>query len=153
MTPPSELAKLAYCGLYCGACRLFLATQAGTLDTLTSSHGVSAERLRCLGCRSEKVSVYCLNCSMKKCASGQGLVSCADCAQFPCRVLMAFDRDGVPHHQGVVDALQACHAGGPEAWLRAQAARNTCAGCGASLSFHDESCPACGRPRVKSLPD
>ncbi len=153
MTPRTELAKLAYCGLYCGACRLFLATQAGTLEELAESHGVSARKLRCTGCRTDQVSVYCLNCSMKKCAAAQELTSCADCAQFPCRVLMAFDRDGVPHHQGVVESLQACHASGPEAWLRAQAARNTCAGCGASLSYYDERCPSCGRARLRSVGD
>ncbi len=151
MSQGTNLAKLAYCGLYCGACPLFLATEAGTLDSL-ASRGMAAENLRCLGCRSEKVSVYCLNCSLKKCAAGQGLVSCADCTEFPCRVLRAFDGDGVPHHRGVVDALQACHATGTEAWLRAQAARNTCAGCGRPLSFHDESCPACGCARTTRLP-
>lgn len=152
MTPGTEIDKLAYCGLYCGACPLYLATRAGTLDSLVS-HGMGAEHLRCLGCRSEKVSVYCLNCSLKKCAAGQGLVSCADCADFPCRALRAFERDGVPHHRGVVDALQECRAAGLEAWLRAQAARNTCVGCGGPLSFHDERCPACGLARTKQLRD
>ena len=150
MRPETDLARLAYCGLYCGACPLFLATQAGALESVATG-GVSAENLRCLGCRSEKVSVYCLNCTMKKCAAGQGLTSCADCTDFPCRALRAFDCDGVPHHRGVVDALQACRAGGAAAWLRAQAARHTCAGCGGSLSYHDESCPACGRRRTREL--
>jgi len=152
MTPATDLEKLAYCGLFCGACPNFLATAAGKLETLTGG-GLSAENVRCLGCRSEQVSVYCVNCSMKKCASGQGLVTCADCADFPCRVLMAFDRDGVPHHQGVVYALQECRAEGSEAWLRSQAARHACAGCGGSLSFHDRSCPACGQARVSAVPE
>ncbi len=152
MTPGSDLEKLAYCGLYCGACPLFLATEAGSLETLAGPD-LGAESLRCLGCRSEKVSVYCLNCSMKKCASHQGLVSCAACADFPCRVLMSFDRDGIPHHQGVVDSLQECRAEGPEAWLRSQAARYTCTGCGRSLSYHDQSCPSCGQARARAVPE
>ena len=69
MTPGTEIDKLAYCGLYCGACPLYLATRAGTLDSLVS-HGMGAEHLRCLGCRSEKVSVYCLNCSRLIATSG-----------------------------------------------------------------------------------
>jgi hypothetical protein len=136
--------KLAFCGLYCGACPLFLATEAGTLEA-EASRGVSAEQLRCLGCRSDEVSVYCLNCSMKKCASGQGLVSCADCADFPCRVLKAFDADGYPPHRGVVRSLRACAAGGIESWLRAQAGRFACRGCGRALSHQDRACPTCGR--------
>ncbi len=152
MTPGTDLEKLAFCGLYCGACPLFLATQAGALDTL-EGRGLGAESLQCLGCRSEKVSVYCLNCSMKKCASGQGLVSCADCADFPCRVLMAFDRDGLAHHRGVVDSLQECRAEGPEAWLRSQAVRYACAGCGRALTYHEQSCPSCGRARASTLPE
>jgi len=144
MTPGTDLNKLAYCGLYCGACPMYLATAAGTLEAM-AGRGLAADHLRCLGCRSETVSVSCQNCAVKTCASGQGLVSCADCAEFPCRVLRSFDRDGAHQHQGVVNALQECRAVGPEEWLRTHAARHTCAGCGRKLSFLDQSCPACGR--------
>ncbi len=152
MTPGTDLEKLAYCGLYCGACPSFLATEAGTLDALARGRGLGAEHLRCLGCRSARVSIYCLNCSLRKCAAGQGLTSCADCADFPCRALKAFDDDGVPHHHGVVNALRECRATGPAGWLRSQAARTTCAGCGGALSYHDERCPACGRARASAAP-
>ncbi len=146
MDPGIDLGKLAYCGLYCGACPSFLATEAGTLEAL-AGNGLGAEQLRCLGCRSEAVSVYCQNCSMRKCAGAQGLTSCADCADFPCRVLKAFDRDGVAHHQGVVNALQVCGAVGTDEWLRVQAARFTCGGCGRALRYQDERCPECGQAR------
>jgi hypothetical protein len=152
MNPGTDLRRLAYCGLYCGACPSFLATEAGTLEAL-ADRGLGADNLRCLGCRSETVSVYCLNCSMRKCAAGQGLVSCADCATFPCRVLLAFDHDGVPHHEGVVEALQECRVEGTERWLRCQATRYTCAGCGRSLTYHDDRCPGCGQARVSVLAD
>ncbi len=147
MTPATDLAKLAYCGLYCGGCPLFRATQDGTLEA-AAGYGVAAEHLRCTGCRTAKVSIYCLNCSMKKCAAGQGLGSCADCADFPCRVLRAFEGDGYPPHRGVVESLRTLRAGGLEAWLQAQAKRFTCAGCGRALSHQDRACPRCGRAAV-----
>lgn len=140
VSPPNELA---YCGLYCGGCPLYQATAAGTLEA-EAARGISAEQLRCLGCRSEKVSVYCLNCSMKKCAARQRLTSCADCGDFPCRVLEAFDDDGYPPHHGVVASLRFLRARGIDAWLRAHAERFACA-CGGLLSNRDEACPACGR--------
>lgn len=146
MAPDTDLAKLAYCGLYCGACPLFLATEAGTLGEL-AHHRAGAEGLRCLGCRTGTVSVYCLNCSMKKCARGQGLESCAACADFPCRVLRAFDGDDLPHHHGVIDALRTCRELGAARWLEAQASRNTCRGCGRRLTYHERSCPGCGQER------
>lgn len=139
----TALDQLAYCGLYCGACPLYRATQDGTLEAAASG-GVAAEHLRCLGCRSGKVSIYCLNCSMKKCASRQGLVSCADCPDFPCRVLRAFEADGYPPHRGVVDSLRSCRERGVEAWAAAQAERFACRGCGRALSHQDRACPGCG---------
>lgn len=144
MATGPELAKLAYCGLYCGACPLFLATEAGTLDQLTG-HRAGPEGLRCHGCRTDLVSMYCLNCSLKKCARGQGLESCADCQDFPCRALRAFDGDELPHHHGVIEALRSCKQTGSAEWLRAQAAKYTCPGCGRALTYHDRTCPGCGR--------
>jgi hypothetical protein len=148
-----DLTKLAYCGLYCGACPLYLATEEGTPLDGRQHRGISPELLRCNGCRTETVSIYCAGCAMKKCVESQGLTTCADCADFPCRVLQAFDRDGLSHHRGVVDDLQECHAVGLRDFMRAQEKRFSCTGCGRALTFHDDVCPTCGGARAAPPPE
>ncbi|MBN2244197.1 MAG: DUF3795 domain-containing protein [Acidobacteria bacterium] len=52
---------VAYCGLYCGACRAYL-------------------RERCPGCHDNEKASWC---KIRTCCMGQGMESCAECAEFP----------------------------------------------------------------------
>lgn len=52
---------VAYCGLYCGACRQYL-------------------RGKCPGCEKNEKATWC---SIRKCNSEHSRTSCAECAEFP----------------------------------------------------------------------
>ena len=84
----SEL--LAPCGLYCGVCGVYYATrddnekflqkllnvyQSGIpqLDELTT------EDLKCNGCLSDRVSVFCRVCAIKSCTEERGYAGCHEC--------------------------------------------------------------------------
>jgi hypothetical protein len=58
-TASAEL--VAYCGLYCGACRQYLSE-------------------KCEGCHQNEKATWC---KIRTCCSEQGLSSCAQCADFP----------------------------------------------------------------------
>ena len=73
-----------YCGLYCGACPQFLATQNNTLEALAALRNSTPEAMRCQGCKSAVVSGWCQICNLKQCARSKGLELCGDCAQYPC---------------------------------------------------------------------
>ena len=52
---------VAYCGLYCGACRAYLAE-------------------KCPGCHDNQKATWC---KIRTCCTQQKLATCADCGQFP----------------------------------------------------------------------
>lgn len=139
----TELNKIAYCGLFCGTCKIFLATQNGTLDKLSKETKIPVELLRCNGCRSTEVSLFCRNCAMKKCCSQKGLFTCADCEEFPCSVLKAFENDQHQHHKGVVVLLNDLKQNGETKWIEIQKERWSCNNCGHPFSWYDKNCENC----------
>jgi len=77
-----------YCGLYCGACPKFLASENDT-----------QEDTRCQGCKSAVVAGWCQTCTLKACARNKGLAFCGECDLYPCADLQAFIDDvRYPYH-------------------------------------------------------
>ena len=127
---------IAYCGLFCGACKIFLSTRNGTLDKLSNETNIPVELLRCKGCRSTEVSLFCKNCAMKKCCLQKKVSTCADCDEFPCSVLKAFENDQHPHHNGVIKSLEDLNRNGEIKWLEIQRDRWSCNYCGHPFSLN-----------------
>lgn len=57
----SDPKLVAFCGLYCGACRSYL-------------------KGNCLGCHNNQKAAWC---KVRSCCAGHQYGSCADCTQFP----------------------------------------------------------------------
>jgi hypothetical protein len=93
---------LAYCGLDCGECEAYIATQkddrAGleaTAKKWAEQFGamtISAEMCVCDGCSSGKKisSAHAATCAIRLCASGRGVASCAHCEDYGCETLKGF---------------------------------------------------------------
>jgi hypothetical protein len=68
----ADAGLVAYCGLYCGACRAYL-------------------KGRCPGCHENQKATWC---KVRSCCIDGQLASCADCQQFPnpsdCRLFNNF---------------------------------------------------------------
>lgn len=134
---------IAYCGLYCGACEMYLATQSNTLPALSEKLGIPQKLIACEGCKSDSLSIFCKNCAIKKCNRLKEIETCADCNEFPCSVLNAFENDGHPHHKGVIDSLSLLSRNGHSTWLHKMKKKYTCSECGLALSWYDDICPDC----------
>lgn len=65
----------AVCGLYCEACRYFIATTEDPerLKILAEQANYSEDEVRCYGCRSAKRIPYCADCRMSACAAQRGI--------------------------------------------------------------------------------
>ena len=74
---------LAHCGLYCGVCGVYYATRDNNdkfLERLLTMYqekipgleGVSIEDLKCEGCLSDRVSLFCRSCAIKSCTLEKG---------------------------------------------------------------------------------
>lgn len=134
----------SYCGLYCGACEVLLLGEKGLLEEKAGEWKRKPEDLRCQGCKSDVISVYCRNCDIKMCAEGRGVEYCFECPDFPCPVLKEFRNDEYAHHSVVFHNLNLIREQGLESWLKAQEKRWSCPECGEKFSWYDKKCSRCG---------
>jgi len=97
------MAKIqAYCGLDCGECEAYIATQkddrAGLEETAKKwaaqfgAQNIAAEMCICDGCSTgkRKSTAHCATCGIRLCASARGVMTCAHCADYGCAILQQF---------------------------------------------------------------
>ncbi len=100
----SEL--LAYCGLICDTCPIYLATRVVNIEEQTKMRAEIARLCKeqygmnyepeditdCDGCRTEGGRLFsgCRSCAIRNCASGKELETCARCAEYVCEKLETF---------------------------------------------------------------
>jgi hypothetical protein len=144
---------LAPCGLYCGACRIFQATQEDDRSFLVRLARITARRLPalsplgpdallCDGCLSTRRAAHCRECSIRACAEQRGLEGCHQCAAFPCRLVEEFP---IPAgRKAMLRAVPCRRAHGTEESIHAEEARYRCRQCGAKLYRGAKRCPHCG---------
>ncbi|KAF0218430.1 MAG: hypothetical protein FD174_2891 [Geobacteraceae bacterium] len=144
---PDRLGKkhAAVCGLYCGACSLFIATREDPerLTRLAARFGFSEEAVTCHGCRSEKRFPHCENCRMFTCVAERGIDFCSECAEYPCGHLKEFQAER-PHRMELWDDLERIRTIGHDQWLREIREHYSCPRCGTINSAYDLKCRKCG---------
>jgi hypothetical protein len=150
------------CGLYCGACSIYRATQDKNEEKLqdfaqgmTTKTGqkFTVDDVRCDGCLSNgRLDLWCRNCQMRVCEKLQsGKVRCSDCDELPCTRLNNFQNDGMKHHSEILENLKHLHKVGIETWAAHEEKRWTCPSCKKNLSWYDVDCPNCKAPRPGDL--
>ena len=150
------------CGLYCGACSIYRATQDNNEEKLEEfARGLSVKTgnkftvddVRCDGCLVHgRLDLWCRNCQIRVCEKLQsGKVRCSDCDEFPCARLTDFRDDGMVHHGEITDNLEQLREVGIESWAEYEQTRWTCSECKTFLSWYDLECPGCGASRSTLL--
>ncbi len=102
------------------------------------------EYMCCEGCLSEVVALPCRICGFRSCAQKKGITNCSKCPDMPCKWVIDFKNDGIPHHADVVNSLERQKEIGIDAWIAEQEAKWRCAHCGCQLAWYDAKCPDCG---------
>ena len=86
---------LAYCGIDCGKCGAYIATQKDD-DNLRAETAkkwseefkieVKPQNINCDGCpsNSKRIFSYCSMCDIRKCARDKKLKTCASCPEYSC---------------------------------------------------------------------
>jgi hypothetical protein len=142
-----EFTLIGFCGLYCGACSQYLASQPDGRHILDKaiSQGKNPEKFKCGGCRGAQVDLYppCSQCKMRDCAKNKNLLHCGDCPEMPCYMLKEFQTDGRPHHLDILNNLGELKEYGCDKWLLNQEAKWKCA-CGSKYNWYETSCNNCG---------
>lgn len=152
---------VAVCGLYCGACPMYIATQSKDeqkqkelLKRFSSGPmKLKPEDLLCDGCiGSDRVASFCRSCEMRSCPNDKkDVVRCSDCSEFPCSRITAFNNDGMPHHGEVLENLEQIRKRGIQKWAAYEEQRWQCLKCGMPMSWYDGQCSHCGEKRSAGL--
>jgi hypothetical protein len=126
-----------YCGVYCGACPVLLATRAGKID----------DAQQCYGCKSAKPTGFCATCGIKACAQRKGYQLCDQCSELvSCELMQRFVADTqYPYRQCVLKNMQRIQEQGLEKWREMQDKRWRCKDCGTAHSWYHQICPQCGQ--------
>ena len=138
---------LAPCGLYCGVCAASIAHREGNekfKEKLAAVYGVTAEEVRCRGCHSDEVFLYCKVCPIRSCAGEKGYEGCYQCDDFPCSFI-----DDFPHPVGkkvIMRAIPQWREMGTEKWVAAEEVRYRCPQCGHRLFRGAKRCRECKTP-------
>ena len=143
---------LAPCGLYCGVCGVFYATRdnndkflerllAMYQEKISGLEGISIEDLKCEGCLSDRVSLFCRSCSIKACTQEKGYSGCHECDDFPCDFI-----DNFPMPVGkkvILRAIPYRQEHGTKKWVYDEEARYVCPDCGHRIFRGAKRCNKC----------
>lgn len=145
LQPGSNL--VGACGLYCGSCGIYLATQENDIDKLLHYAVVLEQTLPetcCDGCGSDRKSAHCSHqCLFVACTQRQGVAFCGQCDRFLCREFSAF-QSAMPHRFGMEKSQNFLVEQGIEQWLAYQNDQFTCRNCNTVNSAYDLACRKCG---------
>jgi len=155
---------MAPCGLYCGACGVYLATRDGNEKfraIMANLYGTKPEETHCLGCMQsdppKKMYKYCGACPIRDCIKSKGFYSCHQCSDWPCSTVENFGfatgrrvmEKTIPLWREKVAAYG--DEEGSVAWARAELERYHCPSCGQPLFRGAQQCRACKKPVADAL--
>ncbi len=141
----TELKYDTYCGLYCGACPCYIASNEGTLEELSKKFNRPVEELECYGCKITQTPLTGDDrCGILNCAVDRNLESCHECEDYPCDRLKNFQGDQAPHHSAIFKLFDQRKKLGVDAWFAEQKKRWSCTECESKTSWYDTTCIKCG---------
>jgi hypothetical protein len=155
---------MAPCGLYCGACGVYIANRDGNekfTAIMGALYGSEPEKTKCLGCMQpdppKELYGYCKECEIRNCVKSKGHYSCHQCEEWPCDLIENFGlATGVRVMKGTSPIWREKVAEygdeqGSVEWARAECERYHCSSCGSPLFRGAQRCRACKKPVADEL--
>jgi Protein of unknown function (DUF3795) len=137
----------ASCGLYCGSCGIYLATQENDAEKILQYALVlnqSFDETLCDGCKAVRKSVHgSRTCSIKKCTIEKNIEYCGTCREFPCKQLKDF-QSRMPHRVEILESQNRLKETGMDQWLIEMKQNYSCPQCKTINTAYDELCRKCG---------
>ena len=155
---------MAPCGLYCGACGVYIATRDGNEKfkaIMANLYGTKPEETECLGCMQpdppKKRYAWCDVCTIRDCVKSKGYYSCHQCREWPCNLIQNFPlATGLQVMKRAIPIWRAKVAAcgdqeGSVEWTRAECERYHCPSCGGPLFRGAQRCRVCKRQMADEL--
>ena len=135
----------AACGLFCGACAIYIATQENDVARLTRQSeflGLTIEETKCNGCRSSRLNLNCTSCKMLSCTNDKEIDFCIECSEYPCEEIKLF-QSKYPHRIELWSDLEKIKSIGYLAWFKEKEEHYRCKNCNTINSGWDLRCRKC----------
>lgn len=134
----------AYCGIFCSSCSVYISSQENPaqLQIIANKMNKSVEETRYNGCRSEKVSSFCVHCDLKACAISKGINLCSECNEYPCFTLKSF-QEKMPHRAELFESLDYLKNNSVDKWEEKMIEDFSCIKCGKINSPYFINCKEC----------
>jgi len=128
-----EAVNIAPCGMNCGICLAFLRKERKCPRCRGEDSGKTASCLRCI----------VINCTkLPQTKSG----FCYECAVYPCARIKQLDkRYRTKYSMSMMENLAFLEEKGMKQFLKKEAAKWKCHGCGQTISCHRPACLNCGQ--------
>jgi hypothetical protein len=159
--PGNKEGLVAVCGMYCGACPTYIASQTNDEEKkktvlkqfLALSAKLKTEDFVCDGCMGiGRIYPGCRGCAIRSCPNGkQGVSRCSDCPDFPCSRIIDSNKAGMAYHGDVLHNLEQVRKIGINKWAKYEEERWQCPKCHSPISWIDTKCSNCGAPRSERL--
>ena len=143
----TNLQTAAVCGLFCPACGVYQATvenDTPRLETIAKRLNQTVAETRCLGCRSDVLSLHCRECQFVSCARSKNINFCGACADFPCDPLKEFQQKA-PHRAELWQNQARIADAGWEKWFEEMKQHYACGACQTLNGAYDQKCRQCGQ--------
>jgi hypothetical protein len=163
----------APCGIFCGACPIYIATRDNNekmTNIICAVWQTRPEDAKCFGCLQtdppQKLFGFCQKCAIRSCAKAKDFYSCHQCDKWPCDIIESSHLSdiipssikksvsrvinrAIPLWRNQVAKL-GDEAGSLE-WAKAEAGRYHCPSCGKPLYRSAQQCRACKKPLAHEL--
>lgn len=140
-----NMELVAHCGLFCGSCSVYIASQGDdtALDWIAARFNTTREEMRCNGCRSERLSQQCRDCDFRTCVHEKKIENCEDCSSFPCDNLRDFQTK-MPHRIELFASARYRKENGLSMWFDKMYEDYSCNACKVVNSPYYIKCKKCG---------
>ena len=155
---------MAPCGLYCGACGVYIATRDNNEKfkaIMGKLYGTKPDETECFGCMQpdppKKLYCYCKDCKIRNCIKSKNYYSCHQCNDWPCSMIESFGlktglrvmKRTIPIWKDKVKKLG--DKIGSVEWARTECKRYHCSKCGEPLFRGAQRCRVCKKDVTAEL--
>jgi len=150
MSRKAEPELIGRCGLYCGACPVYLSRfEDGEFRIrVAEAWGISVDRCDCDGCGKPKSNSPCADCKILVCLDDKNIRTCYECESFDREDCENFERTYRICLEQSIDLrqnLERLYSSGNEKWIERNAQVYVCKACGARIPWGFAQCQRCGR--------
>lgn len=152
VTERRSSSLIGRCGMYCGACSVYLAcSEGGELrKSVAKSLSVPEDKINCKGCGELSVRQEQKICDILRCLEKREFDFCFECEEYHAEQCEYFDKMFSCHLEenglDLRQSLRRLEELSEEGWLDFNAKKWICRSCGAPIFIGATRCYRCGNP-------